>query len=121
MAGVLADGVSRPGDLVARYGGEEFVVIMPETDAAGAIVIAETLRRGIVSLAMPHAFSVAADMVTVSIGGATVIPARQTQGAEELVKLADARLYEAKHAGRNRVAWTAEPGSGKPVKGEVLR
>lgn len=116
VAGVLAEAVSRPGDLVARYGGEEFVVIMPETDAAGGILIAETLRRSIASLALPHAFSSAGDVVTVSVGGATVIPARHTQGAEELVKLADTRLYEAKHAGRNRVAWTADAHSVKPVE-----
>lgn len=116
VAAVLAEAVSRPGDLVARYGGEEFVVIMPETDAAGGILIAETLRRSIASLALPHAFSSAGDVVTVSVGGATVIPARHTQGAEELVKLADTRLYEAKHAGRNRVAWTADAHSVKPVE-----
>ena len=121
VANVLAVGVNRPGDLVARYGGEEFAVIMPETDAAGAIVIAETLRRGVLSLALPHAFSAAGDVISISLGGATVIPARQTQGAEELVKLADARLYEAKHAGRNRVAWTMEPSPGKPMIGKVLR
>ena len=116
VAAVLAEAVSRPGDLVARYGGEEFVVIMPETDAAGGILIAETLRRSIASLALPHAFSSAGDVVTVSVGGATVIPARHTQGAEDLVKLADTRLYEAKHAGRNRVAWTADAHSVKPVE-----
>jgi len=120
VAAVLADSVSRPGDLVARYGGEEFVVIMPETDAAGAIVIAETLRRDVLSLALPHAFSSAGDVVSVSVGGATVVPARHTQGHEELVKLADTRLYEAKHAGRNRVAWTAEPIAGRKPTGEVL-
>jgi diguanylate cyclase (GGDEF)-like protein len=120
VANVLADGVRRPGDLVARYGGEEFVVIMPETDAAGAIVIAEKLRRGVVSQALPHAFSAAGEVVSVSIGGATIVPARHNQGPEELVKLADARLYEAKHAGRNRVAWTAESIDGQPPIAEVL-
>jgi len=118
VASVLNDGVKRPGDLVARYGGEEFVVIMPETDAAGAIVIAETLRRSVVSLALPHAFSPAGDVVTISIGGATVVPARETQGPEGLLKLADTRLYEAKHAGRNRVAWEAtERDIGRPARG----
>ena len=120
VASVLADGVSRPGDLVARYGGEEFVVIMPETDAVGAIVIAEKLRRGVLSLALPHAFSAAGEVVSVSVGGATIVPARHGQGPEELLKLADARLYEAKHAGRNRVAWTAESIDGRPPIGEVL-
>ncbi|HEV2678805.1 MAG TPA: diguanylate cyclase [Aliidongia sp.] len=120
VANVLAEGVHRPSDLVARYGGEEFVVIMPETDAAGAIVIAETLRRSVLAMAQPHAFSTAGTVVSVSIGGATIIPAHHTQGAEELVKLADTRLYEAKNAGRNRVAWAAQPDAGTPPVGEVF-
>ena len=106
--------------MVARYGGEEFVVIMPETDAAGAIVIAETLRRSVLALALPHAFSMAGDVVSVSIGGATIVPARHSQGPEELVKLADTRLYEAKNAGRNRVAWTAQPNPDAPLIDEVF-
>lgn len=120
VAKVLADGVRRTGDVVARYGGEEFVVIMPETDAAGAIVIAETLRRSVLALALPHAFSMAGDVVSVSIGGATIVPARHSQGPEELVKLADTRLYEAKNAGRNRVAWTAQPNPDAPLIDEVF-
>jgi diguanylate cyclase (GGDEF)-like protein len=120
VANVLAQSLNRPGDLVARYGGEEFVVIMPETDAAGAIVIGETLRRGVLSLGIPHAFCTPAGVVSVSVGGATVIPARHNQGPEELVKLADTRLYEAKHAGRNRIAWTEAPIPGKPPGGEVF-
>jgi len=120
VARVLAEGVRRPSDLAARYGGEEFVVIMPETDAAGAIVIAETLRRSVLALGMPHAFSNAADVVSVSVGGATVVPARYVLGPEELVKLADARLYEAKNAGRNRVAWSAQPDPSAPPVVEVF-
>lgn len=120
VARVLAEGVRRPSDLVARYGGEEFVVIMPETDAAGAIVIAETLRRAVLALALPHAFSLAGDVVSVSVGGATVVPAHQAYGTDELVKLADARLYEAKNAGRNRVAWASQPDLTAPPIGEVF-
>jgi diguanylate cyclase (GGDEF)-like protein len=120
VAHVLADGARRPSDLVARYGGEEFVVIMPETDAAGAIVIAETLRRSVHAMALPHAFSTVSDVVTVSVGGATIVPVQYEQGAEELVKLADARLYEAKNAGRNRVAWTVRPGPGSTPVDEVF-
>ena len=121
VARVLANGARRPGDLVARYGGEEFVVIMPETDAAGAIVIAETLRRGVHAIALPHAFSAAAGVVTVSIGGATIVPARYEHGPEELIKLADARLYEAKNAGRNRVAWSSHPDPDQPPVEEVFK
>ena len=120
VARVLAEGVRRPSDLVARYGGEEFVVIMPETDAAGAIVIAETLRRAVLALALPHAFSLAGDVVSVSVGGATVVPAHQAYGTDELVKLADARLYEVKNAGRNRVAWASQPDLTAPPIGEVF-
>jgi diguanylate cyclase (GGDEF)-like protein len=121
VAGVLAECVKRPDDLVARYGGEEFVVIMPDTDATGAIVVAERLRRGVLSLALPHAFSAANNLVSVSLGGATVMPTRHARGPKEFVKLADARLYEAKHAGRNRTCWTADPAVGTSLAGEVLR
>ncbi|GGF14545.1 hypothetical protein GCM10011611_20440 [Aliidongia dinghuensis] len=120
VANMLANTARRTMDLVARYGGEEFVVIMPETDAAGGIVIAETLRRSVQALALAHTHSPVTNVVTVSIGGATLVPARHAQGPEELVKLADVRLYEAKNAGRNRVAWSARPTPDAPPVGEVF-
>ncbi|HEX2122202.1 MAG TPA: diguanylate cyclase [Thermoanaerobaculia bacterium] len=103
VAQALRDGVHRAADLVARYGGEEFGVLLPETDAASARQVAESLRARIEALDMTHP---AADggRVTISIGVATAIPPREGGEPEELVRRADEALYDAKRAGRNRVA-----------------
>ncbi|MGV7207655.1 diguanylate cyclase domain-containing protein [Oxalobacteraceae bacterium A2-2] len=96
----------RPGDLAARYGGEELVLLMPDTDAAQAAQMVRALCDAIAALAIPHAASLAAPMLTVSAGGAT----RDAAGAEsaaELFAAADTHLYQAKQAGRNRVVWRA--------------
>ena len=103
VAEVLARLVAIPGTLVARYGGEEFVCLLPEADALRARALAEHLRSEVHAMAMPHPASDAAEVVTLSLG---VASARPVAGGEplDLVKKADARLYEAKQAGRNRVA-----------------
>jgi diguanylate cyclase (GGDEF)-like protein len=92
----------RQTDLAARYGGEEFAVILPETSAADAARIAESVRLAIVSLDLPHAGSPVAPILTVSVGVATAT--LQWPGtSEELVAAADQALYAAKRSGRNRV------------------
>jgi two-component system cell cycle response regulator len=91
-------------DLVARYGGEEFLLVMPETDAAFAGSVAERLRGDVEK----DAFATRAGAtipVTVSIGIAEWLG--PSDNAEELVKRADAALYAAKRAGRNRVVASA--------------
>jgi diguanylate cyclase (GGDEF)-like protein len=102
VAGALAATVSRPADLVARYGGEEFVVVLPVTDESGAQYLAERLRSAVEALGIPHAKSAAGAHVTLSVGVATVVPARETSAAS-LVETADGALYTAKRGGRNRV------------------
>ncbi len=99
---VLQECASRAADMVARYGGEEFVCILPETDAAGAEVIAERIRLGISSRAIPHQASPVSSCVTASLG---VVTAHcSAEGTElELLKQADALLYQAKAQGRNRL------------------
>ena len=87
-------------DLVARMGGEEFVVVMPETDAAYASVIAERLRRD-VEREVFATRSGEALKVTVSIGVAEFRGAADSVDA--LIKRADQALYAAKRRGRNRV------------------
>lgn len=95
--------VKRPTDMAARYGGEEFVVILPETDAQGAVALAERIRGGICSLEIPHASSSAADHVTASFGVATVITTEMAS-PQKVITLADEQLYRAKSDGRNQVA-----------------
>jgi two-component system chemotaxis family response regulator WspR len=93
----LLDGiVLRAGDQVARYGGEEFAALLPETDAAGAIAIAERMRKA------AEALNNEDRTVTISLGVATTI-ATDKSSSDALVAAADQALYEAKRAGRNAV------------------
>ncbi len=102
VAAGLQETMRRPGDLLARYGGEEFVALLPGTDREGALVVAEAMRTAVARLNLEHARSPVAPHVTVSIGVASTIPDRDA-GVDELVAAADAALYAAKRAGRNRV------------------
>ena len=91
----------RPGDLAARYGGEEFAVILPETPLAGAHLVAENILEEVRALALPHAKSPTAAIVTVSIGVSCYDADKWIQ-PEQLIAAADAALYTAKQGGRNR-------------------
>lgn len=102
VARTLAAPLKRPGDLIARYGGEEFVILLPWTGLAGAVGLAEKLRGLVEALQIPHAQSLAADHVTISLGAACTIPKRSAP-AESLIEAADQALYLAKERGRNRV------------------
>ncbi|NCC27188.1 MAG: response regulator [Gammaproteobacteria bacterium] len=102
IADTLSTASRRGYDLIARYGGEEFVCLLPGCDLDGAIKKAECLRMAIEDLAIPHRDSPVSDHVTVSIGAAVVMP--DPDGVPStLLLMADAQLYRAKAAGRNRV------------------
>ncbi|NOU95149.1 diguanylate cyclase [Paenibacillus sp. LMG 31456] len=88
--------------MVARYGGEEFAVILCNTDLDVAIGIAEQIRSLIEALAIPHSSSKVCNVVTVSIGVATIMPPFYIS-PRELIERADSALYRAKIEGRNRV------------------
>ena len=91
----------RPRDLAARYGGEEFVALLPDTTSERARVIAENIRQAVAGLGAPHEDN-EGGIVTVSIGVATLRP-QPGDDAAALVEAADAAVYRAKEAGRNRV------------------
>jgi diguanylate cyclase (GGDEF)-like protein len=94
----------RPVDLAARYGGEELVLLMPDTFSEQAQQLVTGLRQAIEQLGIAHDASVAAPVLTVSVGGAT-LELEAGESAAELLDAVDNLLYRAKHAGRNRVEW----------------
>jgi diguanylate cyclase (GGDEF)-like protein len=101
IAQTLAHCIARPGDTVARFGGEEFAVILPQTDNAGAVVLAEKMRSAVASQRIVHD-GAAIGVVTISVGVATQIPL-QSGASTDLLEQADVALYSAKQAGRNKV------------------
>jgi diguanylate cyclase (GGDEF)-like protein len=103
VAHVIAGRLRRPTDLAARYGGEEFVVVLPETGPSGAVEVANGMRRAVEAESIKHDFSAVAPFLTISIGVASMIPARNDEdGFRNLLRQADAALYRAKRDGRNR-------------------
>jgi diguanylate cyclase (GGDEF)-like protein len=94
--------VRRSGDLVARYGGEEFAIVLPNTDALGAISVAENIRSAIKNLEITHEASAVCPYVTISVGVSTIIPTRENE-FQDLIHVADRALYQAKSQGRDRV------------------
>lgn len=96
---------SRPYDLAARYGGEEFILLLPGLTTEAAVAVAERLRKAVAEMSVPGC----PRQITVSLGVATWISGELS---EEFVSRADAALYNAKNAGRNRVE-AAPEGRGK--------
>lgn len=101
VATALQSAASRPGDFVARYGGEEMAMLLPKTDAAGAQLVAEAARSAVVRLHIPHA-STSLGVASVSVGVAAWTPGAG-ETPDQLLRAADAALYQAKHRGRNNV------------------
>lgn len=103
VAGALRSAMERPVDIAARYGGEEFVALLPETDAAGAMHVAEKLKRSVYALEISHKYSDTDSVVTVSFGIATHTLENPYESSEQLQQAADRALYMAKKKGRNRI------------------
>lgn len=102
VARCLRDQLRGTSDFVARLGGEEFAVLLPGLGAETCADIAERLREAVELLDLPHLGLDAAGRVTISGGVASLLPGRGTR-AGDLFLAADAALYAAKQAGRNRV------------------
>jgi len=106
---VLAGSCRRAGELAARYGGEEFMLLLPATDLGSATELAELVRREVRALAIEHRGGGMSGVLTLSAGVSATVPPTD-DGSRALVAAADAALYAAKGAGRNRVVAVPFPG-----------
>lgn len=102
VARVLDAAASRTRDLCARFGGEEFVLVLPDTDEAAALQVAERCRKMLAREGIPHAQSHVGNVVTFSMGVGTIVPGAHDQPAG-FIELVDRRLYQAKAGGRDRI------------------
>ncbi len=107
VAAVLTEHLKRPADLAARYGGEEFALILPDTELAGALSVAQACRRQLETLRLDNPQAEPFGVVTMSIGVARMVPSAAT-GLAQLIERADQALYAAKRSGRNRVYSAAD-------------
>jgi diguanylate cyclase (GGDEF)-like protein/PAS domain S-box-containing protein len=105
----------RPSDRLGRWGGEEFVVILPVTSAAGALVLAERVRKAICdSRAVPD-YPITASVGVASLRSVSEADPDGPDTVDTLVRRADERLYRAKHDGRNRTCAEDPPGDAPPA------
>jgi diguanylate cyclase (GGDEF)-like protein len=95
-------------DTLARYGGEEFVIILPDTDAHGALRVAQRMRQTVEQANFQSNTLRLIERITISIGIAVL--GKDARFKRELIEFADAALYRAKHLGRNQVVTYSEPG-----------
>jgi len=100
-------GVVRASDFACRFGGEEFAILLPDTELRDALALAERVREAVTCECRACTVAGAIQPITVSIG----LAAAPTEAAspEALIEIADRRLYDAKHAGRNRTTSTGSP------------
>jgi diguanylate cyclase (GGDEF)-like protein len=100
VAQVLKNTIRRPADLAVRYGGEEFALVLSNTNGDGAIKVAQRIQIAIEDLKIPHPLSTVSQYVTISQGISSVYPTLKSC-PEDLIKMADLGLYQAKNSGRN--------------------
>lgn len=91
----------RPMDIVCRPGGEEFLVIMPETPGDIACIVAERVRKSVASA--PFEFEHARGPLSVTVSAGVSTSDGESQSVDDVLRLADDALYQAKKSGRNRV------------------
>ena len=98
----IAKLLNRPSDMVARWGSEEFACILPETDLRGTLMVGESIRKAIFEQKILHVITGSETSVTVSVGIASMRPARDGS-CDNIIRLAEKALDAAKEAGGNRV------------------
>jgi diguanylate cyclase (GGDEF)-like protein len=104
VAAMLQRVVRRPRDRLARYGGEEFVVLLPGTPVDGVLEVGREVIEQMRKLRLPHLARQGGDIVTLSVGAASIVPKHIDEGGT-LLRKADDALYEAKAAGRDRLCY----------------
>ncbi|MFV1993079.1 MAG: diguanylate cyclase [Acidiferrobacterales bacterium] len=102
VAKIFKQSARRATDKSIRFGGEEFALLLPETTLAEAVSIAENVHQVVIQRKIEHTGSKISNILTVSIGVATVLPTR-SETIRKLKIEADKALYNAKKLGRNRV------------------
>ncbi len=113
VAHTLRETLQRPGDFTFRLGGEEFGVLLTDTDATNAKVVAEKLCRHVRKMKLEHKNNSASKYVTISIGSVTLTPPASMKD-ELLISQADRNLYEAKETGRNNAVCTTSVSDESP-------
>lgn len=93
-----------PKEFLARYGGEEFAVLLPYTNEAEGIKIAECIRLNVYNSQLTYGSADSPSILTISLGGFSIVPTKE-QDPRCLIEIADACLYQAKSSGRNCVKW----------------
>ena len=100
LALTIRNSLKRASELAARFGGEEFAIVLPNTDARGALTVAEAVRRAALATS-EEAHNKGRAGVTISIGAASMLPT-SAETFDGLIEAADRALYEAKKRGRNQ-------------------
>ena len=108
LAAVMKASLRRPTDMVARYGGEEFALLLPDTDADGALRLANQIRKELLEAHIEHAESSVGPLLTISVGLCTR-PPDAVGSAAGLLEIADAQLYLAKSRGRDQACGVLLP------------
>jgi len=102
IAATLQKTSHRSVDMACRYGGEEFAIILPDSGYDGMLHMGRAMVQAIRDIKIPHKHSSVADIVTISIGGVTMIPSNG-KTCDIIIQHADKCLYQAKKEGRNRL------------------
>mgnify|MGYP000265329556 FL=1 len=112
MSDDLRKRISRPGDLAVRFDNGRFAMLLPSTNEQVAQLAAQCCED-IRQLAIPHTTSAVSDVVTVTIGVATLQPSRLLT-PERLIEASEKALYDAQKAGRDQFIASAENASDLP-------
>lgn len=107
VANSIQQGCKRSADVAARYGGEEFAVILPDTGPEDALRVAELICSKLEARHLVHEASDVKDIVSLSIGVASIVPDQHTTPSS-LISIADKALYESKHNGRDQITARCE-------------